>query len=271
MGVASLTATLGFKPLLGLQDSSKGATVNLKYFLDPLVNRKEDAGITALLHSKVIYLYNRKSQKSICYVGSHNWTSPALGGKGTRNAEASVRIEEPFQESHLQGKGASFSSKVNHHLMRAFNADACLNATEENTEVFEQWIKIAKSKNKLADVENATVLLAVLEPQSCSHNTLRGLREKGIYFPTFSETAFDAVENRRRPIYVLVWDSRLSLQLGRPPSILVCRSSTVNPGTDAQHRGSNQSTSPIEGFHAVLFDAEKSQGFLPPAISKCKT
>ena len=102
-GVASLSCSCGYEPLLGLQ--GKLADSRLKYFMDPIVKPPDDPDIT-LFHSKLVYLVFEAERKAVVYIGSHNWTSPALGPVGPRNAEASLRFKLDFVPEHLDGIGS---------------------------------------------------------------------------------------------------------------------------------------------------------------------
>ena len=80
-----------------------------------MLNQGEPSDI-ALFHSKLVYLYLARQNKSVVYLGSHNWTRRAFGPQGPRNAEASMRLEFDFVEDHLDGDGTSIASEVNRHL-----------------------------------------------------------------------------------------------------------------------------------------------------------
>jgi hypothetical protein len=135
-GVASLTCSCGFNPLLRLQ--SELPEVRLKYFMDPLVKEDGEPSEISLFHSKLVYLYLEREAKSVVYIGSHNWTRRALGPQGPRNAEASIRLELDFVPEDLDGSGTSVASHVNKHLLPAFagvaaagNNDSLGSATQQ--------------------------------------------------------------------------------------------------------------------------------------------
>src|SRR5262249_9169898 len=62
---------------------------------------------------------------------------------------------------------------------------------------------------------------------------------------------------RSEHVLVLVWKSETDLQEGKQPIILQCRISANNAGPDSLRRGTNQSSAPIAGFHAVLLDEDQ--------------
>ncbi len=115
-GVATLSCACKYEPLLKLQDELDD--VRLKYFMDPVVDEANEPSGNSLFHSKLVYRYLERQNKSIVYLGSHNWTRRALGPQGPRNAEASLRLEFDFEEHHLTGEGSSIASEVNQHLLR---------------------------------------------------------------------------------------------------------------------------------------------------------
>ncbi len=77
-GVSSLTCACGYTPLLNLQDELGDGCVRLKYFMDPLVEGSDEPNEITLFHSKLVYLLLEREQKSVVYVGSHNWSGRAL-------------------------------------------------------------------------------------------------------------------------------------------------------------------------------------------------
>ena len=76
-GVSSMSCICGFEPLLNLQNRLS-STGKLKYFLDPNVEKTLGDPDIVLLHSKLVYLHLPKTNKSVVYIGSHNWTERAL-------------------------------------------------------------------------------------------------------------------------------------------------------------------------------------------------
>jgi hypothetical protein len=144
-GIASLSCSCGYEPLLKLQ-SQLPATLGLrlKYFMDPMVKDAEDAGHLALFHSKLVYQLLDGEEKSVIYIGSHNWTQRALGPGRPRNVEASIRYECAVAPGDLDGTGTSFAAQVNRHLLTAWNLDACLPATEANKTVFDDWYPVGR-------------------------------------------------------------------------------------------------------------------------------
>ena len=136
-GVASLSCSCGYEPLLRLQrDLSE---LRLKYFMDPIVKDPDEPDDLALFHSKLLYLTLERDNKAVIYIGSHNWTRRALGPTGPRNAEASLRFEVPLNPDDLAGTGPGLASQVNRHLLSAWEIPLCLPAQEANRSTFEEW------------------------------------------------------------------------------------------------------------------------------------
>src|SRR5262245_10061194 len=73
-GVSSLTCSCGYQPLLTLQDEVGNQFSRLKYFMDPKVHHTDEPNDIVLFHSKLVYLFLPSQQKSVVYIGSHNWT-----------------------------------------------------------------------------------------------------------------------------------------------------------------------------------------------------
>ena len=123
-GVSSLTCACGYEPLLDLQSQLGESAVRLKYFMDPQVRGSDEPDDITLFHSKLVYLYlpTQNGGTSVVYLGSHNWSSRALGPGRPRNAEASVRFQLDYSPEHLAGEGDSIASEVNRHLRAAYSA-----------------------------------------------------------------------------------------------------------------------------------------------------
>ena len=79
-GIASMTCRFGQELLLNLQRNlGYGAPCRLNYFMEPHLKERGEPVETNLFHSKLIYLRLPSQNKSVIYVGSHNWTKHALG------------------------------------------------------------------------------------------------------------------------------------------------------------------------------------------------
>jgi len=259
-GVSSLTCSCGYTPLLDLQEeigSSVGA--RLKYFMDPLVGRSDEPSDIGLFHSKLIYLLLEREQKSIVYIGSHNWSGRALGPGRPRNAEASLRCEMDFTPEHLEGIGSSIASDVNRHLIQAYNMPACLPATRVNEPTFEQWYQKGCRRAPSSPIHPVTVVLAVRKNDGTAVNPVQwqSLAGRGIYMQVLEEDEGERIWRGGDQILVLVWNSEADLSAGSQPILLRCRETTHKAGPDSRLRGTNQSTSPIAGFEAIILDEEQ--------------
>ena len=255
-GIASLSCSCGHEPLLDLQRSlGKAVGVRLKYFMDPLVSDSDGPRDLTLFHSKLIYLLLPEEQKSVIYIGSHNWTERAIGPYGPRNAEASVRLEFEFSEEHLEGVGQSIPSQVNRHLLDAYEMPLCLPATSDNEPRFIEWNEKG-CKRSPAPMDQITVLLAVLKPGGDSQNSAQWQRlaDHGIYMQALDEAEGKILWRTTGLVFVLVWESDAALNVAAQPYILVCRITTKNAGRSSELRGTNQSPSPIIGFEGIIFD-----------------
>src|SRR5439155_337709 len=69
-GTASLSCVCGFEPLLSLQAILREQ--RLKYFMDPMIPREDEAEI-GLFHSKIVFLLLEGQADGVIYIGSHNW------------------------------------------------------------------------------------------------------------------------------------------------------------------------------------------------------
>ncbi len=188
-GVSSLTCACGYTPLLNLQDELGDGCVRLKYFMDPLVEGSDEPNEITLFHSKLVYLLLEREQKSVVYVGSHNWSGLALGPGGPRNAEASLRFEMDFAPEHLDGSAGSIPGEVNRHLLDAYSLPACQPATKANEPQFEQWYQKGCRARPSAPIEPATVILAVRKPGSTAVTSAQWLNlvGRGIYMQALEE------------------------------------------------------------------------------------
>ncbi|MFM9963053.1 MAG: hypothetical protein ACKV2Q_17740 [Planctomycetaceae bacterium] len=121
-----------------LQRDVGESAARLKYFMDPLVKDTDEPDGIALFHSKLVYLRLPRENKSVVYIGSHNWSGRALGPGRPRNVEASLRFELDYAPEHIAGSDPSIASQVNRHLLAAYDKPACLAATAANETTFEQ-------------------------------------------------------------------------------------------------------------------------------------
>lgn len=254
-GIASLSCSCGYEPLLNLQKEFDD--VRLKYFMDPIVNKeKDEPSDLVLFHTKLVYLLLEGEAKSIVYIGSHNWSRRALGPGTPRNAEASLRFEVEHSPDDLQGMGTSIASHVNRHLLNAWDMASCIPATEANRPVFEQWYEKGCRRAAFPPLQEVTVILAVRTSASGSAGPLhwQDLSGHGIYMQVLEEGDGQLVWNSNDFLLVLVWDSEDALRAAQQPTILRSRITTSNAGLDSQLRGTNQAAAPIEGFRAVIYD-----------------
>ena len=255
-GVSSLTCACGYEPLLGLQDQLGRGSPRLKYFMDPLISEADEPDEITLFHSKLVYLLLEREGKSVVYIGSHNWSQRALGPRGPRNAEASLRFESDFAPEHLAGVGATVAGQVNYHLMQAYSAPACLPATRANEPIFAQWYQKGCGRSRGASMDQATVILAVVTTleKPPDPGQWQSLITRGIYVQTLEDEEGTQIWEGGDPIIVLVWNSLADLHAGGQPLLLLCRETTHKAGPDSRRRGTNQATAPIAGFKAVIFD-----------------
>ncbi len=170
-----------------------------------------------------------------------------------------MRFELEFLPEDLNGTGISLASEINKHLLDAWNLPPCLPATAANQPTFDDWYQKGCRKATAAPVEDVTIILTVLKntgqpPQPEDWQKLEG---GGIYFQVFEEREGQTVWDSSDRILVLVWDSEAALQSAEQPIILKCRKTTSNAGKNPQKHGTNQSTSPISGFKAVILDERR--------------
>lgn len=250
-GLASLTCSCGFEPLVRLQ--SELAEVRLKYFMDPLVKEDDEPSEIALFHSKVVYLHLEREGKSVVYIGSHNWSRRALGPQGPRNAEASIRFELDYSPEHLEGVGDSVASHANRHLLDAWNMPLCLPATANNEPTFREWFEKGCRRQPATPLSKSTILLAVRKPAGGSSDWLN-LKGRGIYLQVLEEEDGHIIWDSNNRLLLLVWESDADLAAAAQPVILQCRITTSKAGRDSRLRGTNQSIAPVAGFEAVTWD-----------------
>jgi hypothetical protein len=109
------------------------------------------------------------------------------------------------------------------------------------------------------------------------HDTSRGpvdaarwqqLSRRGIYLQVYGAEGEVIWNSGGRPLVVLVWNSHAALAAADQPLMIWCRLSASNAGPDSALQGTNQSTAPMAGFDAVVFDAE---GLAASAASQNRT
>ena len=251
-GVGSLSCSCGYDALLRLQGELP--EMRLKYFMDPLVKKEEgEASEIAIFHSKLVYLCLEREGKSVVYIGSHNWTRRALGPRGPRNAEASIRFELDFVPEDLDGSGVSVASDVNRHLLEAWSMPACLPAVAMNEQTFHEWYEKGCRRSPFAPLKELTILLAVRRGGVAGADWLT-LEGKGIYLQVLDEDDGRLIWESDNRLLVLVWASDADLGAARQPVILECGITTSKAGLNSQLRGTNQSLAPVAGFEAVIWD-----------------
>lgn len=250
-GVASLSCACKYEPLLKVQDDL--ADVRLKYFMDPIVNESGEPSDIVLFHSKLVYLYLPRQNKSVIYLGSHNWTRRALGPQGPRNAEASLRLEFDFEEDHLDGSGDSMAAEVNRHLLDAWQTPLCVPAIRSNEPMFDEWSNKACRNANSVPMESNVVVLAVRKGEGSGD--WASLAGSSIYMQVLSEPEGELVGSKYlKQLMVMVWKSESDLQAGLQPLLLFCKVSNGIAGARSVAGGSNQARDPIQGFSAVIFD-----------------
>lgn len=258
-GVASISCSCGYKPLLNLQ--ARLQEQRLKYFMDPSIKGKGEPYLISVLHSKVVYIADIENQKSIVYVGSHNWTSRALAAGDQRNGEISLRYEEPFSQEHLEGSSVSVAGQVNRHLQEACELALSIPATIANEPRFAEWTRNACTQEKGQRLDEVIVLLAVLDHTSpaLSVSDWERLTDSNIYVQILEEHDGGLLWNAARSVHVWVWESLSAFRESRSHFILRCRITSKNAGEASELRGTNASPSPIEGFRSVVARPPKSR------------
>jgi hypothetical protein len=254
-GVASLSCSCGYEPLLKLQRDIP--ELRLKYFMDPIVNEPAEPDNLALFHSKLLYLTLERDNKAVIYIGSHNWTRRALGPPGPRNAEASIRFEVPLNAEDLDGSGPGLASQVNRHLLDAWQMPLCLPAQAANRPTFEEWYAKGCRRTISSPLQDTTIVLSVRRSTTPapSANEWLQLEGRGIYLQALDEQDGQTVWRCNDRLLVLVWPSSAALQTADQPIILQCRVTTYNACPGCGMDSTNQSDNPVKGFQAVIFDA----------------
>ena len=261
-GVSSLSCICGYAPLYVLQEAIDEN--RLKYFMDPKMKKIKGENADpdlVLLHSKLVYLHLPDSGISVVYIGSHNWTSRALSPSGLKNAEATLRLQLPFDNDHLDGKGTSIAAQVNRHLIAAYQLPACLEASNAHALAFEQWEQIACGRSPNRNIEECVVVSAVL-PDEFNPANFENIGKHGIYLRTerHGEILYEAGRN----VLVLIWESKTSLENGFPPVLLRCTCSSKIPAPsasvrDAENLNHPKSLSILRG--AMVINQFSSPGF----------
>lgn len=251
-GIGSMSCPCSYEPLLNLQSElGSGSPVRLKYFMDPSPKLDGEPAIS-LFHSKLVYVYIEREQKSVVYIGSHNWTKPALGPGSPRNVEASMRFEFDFAPEHLEGVGTSIPAEANRHLLDAWDNDACYPATPASESAFQEWAQKVCRRAPDSPVKEVTIILAVCKTPPQPIDWL-ALQDAGIYMQALAEEEGRQVYDSSEAL-VLVWTSRSSLAAGDQPFILKCRRTSSVAGPSSELAGNNSSPSPMEGFRAIILD-----------------
>jgi hypothetical protein len=253
-GIASLTCSCGYEPLLSLQSAT--LELPLKYFMDPKVQDTAEPSELALFHSKIVYLVMERERKAVAYLGSHNWSRRALGPTGPRNAEASLRLELDFDPADLEGEGSSVGSDINRHLMDAWNFPMCVPAIEPNRQTFEEWFAKGCRRAMSTQLQDATIVLTVRRSSSIAptSNNWLNLTGRGIYLQALEEADGQTVWKCSDRLLVFVWDSDAALANAEQPIILQCGVTTYNASPGSAMAATNQSDNPVKGFEAAIVD-----------------
>jgi hypothetical protein len=252
-GIASLTCSCGYRPLITLQGALGDNNIRLKYFMDPMVTGSDEPNEVSLFHSKLVCLFQEGDQKCIVYIGSHNWSTRALGPTSPRNIEASMRLEFVFAPEDLDGIGDSIPAQVNRHLLDAWNSPVCYPATKEFEPQFTEWMQKACGRSIVTPVNATTIILAVCKKLPVLTDW-PALQDRGIYMQSLDEDEGKVVWESSDQILLLVWESDAALVAGQQPIILNCTKTASNAGPESRVAGRNQAESPMEGLAAIVFD-----------------
>jgi hypothetical protein len=252
LGVASIACSTGYQPLLKLNaDLGEPIPPRLKYFMETFVPQREEKEDLRLLHSKIVYLAAPNSGRAVVYAGSHNWSQRALGPRGPRNAEVSIRFEERFDSEAIAGQGTSISAWANRHIQNCFDLPLCIPATRANKETFSEWVlnmcTVWRGPHALEEIP---VILAVLE----SAAEIRMLKNRNVYFQVFDRAEGQLIWGSRQRALALVWETEDALKNRALPSVLLCEVSASNAGPQSDVHGTNASANPISGFAGLLWD-----------------
>jgi hypothetical protein len=263
-GIATMHAGCGYKPLLELQGAlPRDLPPRLKYFMEPMVKSSGDDD-PDLLHTKLLYLANPEAGWARIYIGSHNWSLHALGGVpgSVRNAEASLRLEEPFDPSDLEGSGTGLASRVNRHLRACFDLPPALEAIPANEEAFEEWMERHRASTGAEALDSVAVVLAACRNEKAAEARTpafwSALQRSGLYLQILRETEGEIVWDRSKSLVLLVWTSEADMAQARAPVILHCFSSQLRAGPDSKLHGNSRGGEEIAGFAAAIYDPQQA-------------
>ena len=107
-----------------------------------------------------------KKITSVVYTGSHHWTERDLSATAPSNAEVSTRIEVYYSPEHIADGGDSSPSQLNRHLLHANRMPACIEATEANRGLFEQWTQTRYNRLNTAEATQTKVAPVRLDSRS---------------------------------------------------------------------------------------------------------
>jgi hypothetical protein len=258
-GVASLACATGFEPLIELQNEVGIKKPRIKYFLDPCVRKDRGEPVINLVHSKIAYIKLAGAEKAIILLGSHNWSGAALGGNAGasgRNAEASLYIELPFLEGHIDGSSDDLGGAVNSHMLSCWNLHSCLYATEANQLIFEQWMKLACESPGSEKLDEIVAILAIDSGGDKSPHSWIDLKGTSIYAQIRREHPDGELlwNKGSLGVVILVWGTKEELQRSAHPVLIFCHISTFNATQLSSVGSSNAAGSPVEGFASVLWE-----------------
>lgn len=255
-GVSSLACATGFEPLIELQKAVGTHESHLKYFLDPCKRKDRGEPVVSLVHSKLAYIKLIGVEKAIILIGSHNWTGGALGGTGMlgQNAEASLYIELPYVEGHVDGSSNDLGGSINRHLIACWNLHSCLDATTLNQPLFEQWMTLACESPGSDKLEEIVAILAIEDGRQKSASSWASIKDSSIYAQIRRESPDGKLlwDNGSAGVVILVWGSQKELEQSEHPVLIFCHVSTFNATPASSVGSSNAANSPVEGFASVL-------------------
>ena len=260
-GVASLSCSCGFQPLLKLQMHLEPERGKLKYFVDPVVLDTEGDPDLSLVHSKITYIV-RSDGKAVVYLGSHNWSARALGPNAPRNAEASLRVELDFDEAQLTGSGDDFASEINRHLLQCFRLGASLDVHRDNVPIFEDWYRARCEREKPLPLDEYAVVIGVCgthgEPSTYDHLWSAVFTPgASLYLPSHDEHEGQILRRRQDRVLVMAWTSEEALSDSRAPVLLFCKVTRQVAGAASTFGGTSEGD--IENFDLVLRDEVQKQ------------
>jgi hypothetical protein len=260
-GLSTLHCGCGFEPLMDLQKALGSWCPRLRYFMDPCYKgRREVEPTLALLHSKLVFIVSKDGRRAVTYVGSHNWSQRALADGPTRNAEVSLRVEEPFQPDQLYGRGDSVAAKVNAHLLTLNNYPVWEDADPSNRAVFEEWRDAACDRGSIGEpLEQVAVVCCVGRNAYglADAATWDALRRGGVglYLQLLDEQEGSVVWEQSGRVRLLVWPTRADLDAGRSPIVVFCHSTQRGAGKESMLQGTSHPV--MQGFRGVLLDGQQ--------------